>query len=306
MVIYELKTMQKCEIKEENTVVALGTFDGCHIGHAAVLRETFYKAKGLGIKSLAYTFDTPCVKGQECILTLDEKIRAIKRFGIDYIAVEDFDGVKGMGGEEFVSNVLMGTLNARAAVCGFNYRFGKGASCDCQSLKEFFEKSGGSVQICGQITHNGTVVSSTLIRSNIRNGKVEELLDYMAPYSVYAVVEKGKGLGKSLGIATINQKIPCGKVVPKTGVYITECEIGEDVYPCVTNVGYRPTTDGENDKLNVETHIIGYNGDLYYSCLRVNFYKYIREEKSFSTLEELIAQIEADKKVSLEYFGYRQ
>lgn len=301
MTVYDLKTMQICEIKE-NTVVALGTFDGCHVGHSSVLLNAFYKAKELRLKSLVYTFDTSSIKGQELIMTLAEKIKAIRKYGIDYIAIEQFDNVRLLDGERFVKEVLINKLKAVCATCGYNYRFGKNAGCDTQDLVAFFKNARGSVQISDKIVYGETPVSSTLIRNKIKNGEVEEILNYMRPYSIYAAVERGKGLGRELGLATINQQIPDGKVVPKKGVYITECEIGEDVYPCVTNVGYRPTTDGENTFLNVETHIIGFCGDLYSSSLRVSFYKYLRDEKRFSTIEELKEQIERDKSAALEYF----
>lgn len=301
MEIFDLKTMQKCDIKEK-TVIALGSFDGCHLGHASVLQNAFYKAKEMKIKSVVYTFDNVFFKGEGCILTLEEKIKAIRKFGIDYIAIESFDKIKDMDGEGFVNNVLLSQLKGVYATCGYNYRFGKNAHCDALDLANLFEKNGGSVQISGEITYNGQTISSTFIRQKIRNGEVEDILGYMQPYSIYAVVEKGKGLGKEFGFATINQQIPKEKVLPKTGVYITECEIGEDVYPSITNVGYRPTTDGENDFLNMETHILMYDGILYSSCIRVNFYKYIRGEIKFSSLDELKEQIERDKTQALEYF----
>ena len=303
MTVYDLKTMQITNIQGK-VAVALGTFDGCHLGHASVLQSTFYKAKELKIKSLVYTFDTSMLKGQELILTLEEKIKAIGKFGIDYVAIEEFDNVKSLSGEEFVSSVLVEKLGAVFVCCGYNYRFGKNASCTAQDLVGFFEKVGGSVQISPEITYNGTPVSSTLIRNKIKNGEVEELISYMRPYSIYSMIQRGKGMGKGLGFATVNQQIPKGKVVPKTGVYITECEIGEDVYPAVTNVGYRPTTDGENSDLNVETHILGFDKELYGSCLRVNFYKYLRNEMKFSSFEALCQQVETDKKSALEYFGF--
>lgn len=302
MTVYDLKTMQACKV-EGQSVVALGIFDGCHLGHASVLRNAFYKAKEQKIKSVVYTFDTSAMKGQELILTLEEKIKAIRKFGIDYIAIEKFENVRNLSGEDFVKDILVGQLGALHATCGFNYRFGKNAECNAQDLQRFFKNVGGSVQISDKIVYNDTPISSTLIREQIKSGEVEQLLSYMRPYSIYAPVKCGKGLGRKMGISTINQEMPKGKVVPRVGVYITECEIGEDVYPSVTNVGYRPTTDGDNEHLNVETHIINYVGNLYSSCIRVNFYKYLREEKRFSSLEELIAQIESDKTRAIEYFG---
>ena len=305
MIAYDLKTMQRCKI-EGNTVVALGMFDGCHVGHASVLRNAFYTAKAVGARSLAYIFDTLGKKNAEAVLTLEERIKCIRAFDIDYLVVDDFDRVRDMDGEAFFSQVLRTELNAISASCGYNYRFGKNASCSHKDLTEFFEKVGGSVQISEEITVNGKPVSSTLIRSLIKEGHVEDILDYMRPYSIYAQVLHGKGMGKGMGFATVNQEIPQGKIVPLTGVYVTECEIGEDVYPSVTNVGYRPTTDGENSRLNVETHIIGYTGELYHSFLRVNFYKYLREEKRFDSLDELVAQVESDKRHALDYFGYKK
>lgn len=301
MVVYDLKTMQVSEIKE-NTVVALGTFDGCHRGHASVLQNAFYKAKELGLKSVAYTLDTSSAKNQALIMTLEEKIKAIKKFGIDYIALEELENVQNLSGEEFVNTVLKDSLKTVFATCGFNYHFGRGAKCGVADLERFLKNSGGSVQISEKIVLDNTPVSSTLIRGFIENGEVERLLSVSAPYSIYAEVERGKGLGSRHGFATINQHMPAGKVIPKQGVYITECEIGEDVYPAITNVGVRPTTDGENARMNVETHIIGYTGDLYYSWLRVNFYKYLRDERKFDSIEELKRQIDKDKDKAISYF----
>jgi riboflavin kinase/FMN adenylyltransferase len=291
------------------TAVALGNFDGVHLGHTALIN----KLVSFGIPSLVYTFyDHPLnfIKGEgsvKVINTHKEKEGIFESLGVDTLFYEDFLRVKDMTPKEFVKSVLIDTFHAKEVVCGFNYRFGKNALCNAENLDTFFKNEGGSVQISEKIMYNDTPISSSHIRKQIQNGNVEELLSYMRPYSIYAMVEKGKGIGaKDLGFATINQQMPKGKVTPCTGVYITECEIGEDVYPAITNVGYRPTTDGENTFLNVETHIIGYSGNLYYSYLRVNFYKLLRPEKRFNSLDELKNQIEADKKSALEYFGYNK
>ena len=113
-------------------------------------------------------------------------------------------------GEAFVKDVLMAQLNAVGATCGYNYRFGKNASSSAADLTAFFENCGGSVQISEEIVYKSTSVSSTVIRGKIKDGRVEEILEYMRPYSIYSVVEKGKGMGKGMGFATINQKMPEG------------------------------------------------------------------------------------------------
>ena len=220
---------------------------------------------------------------------------------IDYVAIEEFDSIKELSGQDFVKGILQDKLKAICGVCGFNYRFGKNASCDCNDLNEFFEKSGGSVVICGEIKLQGQTISSTLVRKLIENGEVEEILAFSPPYSIYAKVLQGKMLGRTIGIPTINQQIPNDKICTKRGVYITECEIGEDVYPAITNVGTRPTVE-ENGQENIETHIIGYDGILYSSYVRVNFYKRLRDEKKFDSIDELKKQIESDVQEAIKYF----
>ena len=304
MRIIDLKTMQECEIKE-STVVALGTFDGCHLGHISVFRSAYLMAKRQGLKTVAYTFNSiPKSTGNNAIksiLTLDEKIKFIRKCDMDYVAIDEFASVKDMGGKEFFENKLIGDLKAKGATCGYNYRFGKNALFDGEELLKMFKKSGGSVEICQKVCVNDIAVSSTLIREKIQNGEVEDILTFASPYSIQAQVIEGKRLGRKIGIPTINQIIPEEKITPKSGVYITECEIGEDVYPSITNVGIRPTVEN-NGKENMETYIIGYSGDLYYSYIRVNFYKRIRAEVKFTSLEELKTQIEKDIKKAKEYF----
>ena len=306
MQVIELKTMAKIELYEK-TFVALGTFDGCHMAHKQVLSSAFYGAKKHGVKSLAYIFDTLPKShfGDEVksIFTLEERIRAIKQSGIDYLCIDSFGRVKSLTPTEFFEKVLVGELFAVGASCGYNYKFGNGACGTASELKALFlQNGGGSVEICEEITQNGRGVSSTLLREMIKNGEVESLFSLGSCYSIYSRVEYGKQLATKMGLPTINQSIPTGKVVPKTGVYITECEIGEDVYPSITNVGVRPTTD-DCGKINVETHIIGYSGYLYGSYIRVNFYKYLRPEKRFSSNEELFMEIERNKQSAVEYFN---
>ncbi|MBQ2809702.1 MAG: riboflavin biosynthesis protein RibF [Clostridia bacterium] len=304
MVIYDLKTMHSCDI-HENTVVALGTFDGCHAGHMSVFNECRMLAHKMGVKSAVYTFSSSpkdffTAQGAS-LFTLDEKIKAIRKCGIDYLCIEDFVNVAHIDGERFLEDILVGELHAVGACCGFNFRFGKGASLGAVELQAFFENRGGCVRICDKIVFRDRALSSSLLRELVENGDLEALLAVGHPYSVYAKVEHGKELGRTIGIPTINQKIPPGKVIPAKGVYITECEIGEDVYPSITNVGVRPTVESDG-KINMETHIIGFDGNLYGSHVRVNFYKRLRDERSFSSLDELCAEIEKNILSAISYF----
>ncbi|MBQ8163543.1 MAG: bifunctional riboflavin kinase/FAD synthetase [Clostridia bacterium] len=302
MKIYDLKTMQLCGITE-NTVVALGTFDGCHKGHLSVFASCASLARQMKAKSVVYTFSSiPMTKSARCIFSLDEKIRLIKKFGIDYICIEDFENVSSLDGNGFFENILRGALKAQGAVCGFNFKFGNGGAFGAEDLKNMFENVGGCVQICEKTAFENEVLSSTLLRKFIENGDIEKLVHLASPYSIYAKVKEGKHLGRTIGVPTINQSIPKDKVIPKRGVYITECEIGEDVYPSITNVGVRPTTDPYGSEQNIETHIIGFDKELYGSFIRVNFYKFLRDERKFPSLDELKAQIQKDIEASKSYF----
>lgn len=305
MVIYDLNTMQVCDIKE-GTVVALGTFDGCHAGHISVFSSCRSLAKSLDVKSAVYTFssvpkDFLSDGKSRYIFTQEEKIKVIRSLGIDYLCIEEFESVANMSGEEFLSSVLGERLHAVGACCGFNFRFGKGALYGTDELSDFFKNRGGRVQICDKILYNGVTLSSSLLRDFIECGRVEDIISVSRPYSVYSKVEHGKELGRRIGIPTINQFFPDGKVLPADGVYITECEIGEDVYPSITNIGVRPTVENDG-KRNMETHIIGYNGSLYGSYIRVNFYKRIRAEKRFASLEELQSEIRKNIESAVAYF----
>ncbi len=304
MTVYDLKTMQICDITE-NTVLALGTFDGCHEGHRAIFGSALRLSVKLRAKCGVYTFSSipnTTTGSKKSIYTLEEKINFIKRTGADYLIIDDFPSVRDLSGEEFINSVLKARLHCVGVACGYNYRFGKGAKLGAEDLARFFENGGESVRICPPIQYNGAPISSTLIRKQIESGECESILPYCNPYTVYAEVITGKQLGRKMGIPTINQLIPEEKVKPKRGVYITECEIGEDVYPSVTNVGSRPTTDGDGAHENMETHIIGYSGNLYSSYIKVNFYKFLRDEKKFSSLEELISQIRQDCGEAKDYF----
>lgn len=301
MTVYDLKTMQICEIRE-STVVALGFFDGCHAGHQAVFESCKALARKMSAKSAVYTFSAlPKSKDAKCIFSLDERIKAIRKSGIDYLCIEDFEQVMNLNATEFLDGVLCGNLRAVGACCGFNFRFGKGAAANASDLANFFQNRGGCVNICDKILYSGNPLSSSLLRSFIEKGELEALCEVANPYSIYAIVEHGKELGRTIGIPTINQKIPQGKISPAHGVYITECEIGEDVYPSITNVGVRPSVETDGYE-NMETHIIGFNGNLYGSGVRVNFYKKIRDEKKFDSIELLKEEIEKNICAAIEFF----
>ena len=154
MTVYDLKTMQRCDVRE-SVVLALGTFDGCHEGHRAIFGGAQRLAVKMKAKSGIYTFSfipNSSVLLKKSIFTLEEKIKYMQRTGLDYLIVDEFDYVKSMSGESFVNDVLVSKLKCVGAVCGYNYRFGKNAGCNADDLADFFKKVGGCVDICPKIT----------------------------------------------------------------------------------------------------------------------------------------------------------
>ncbi|MBQ6020490.1 MAG: riboflavin biosynthesis protein RibF [Clostridia bacterium] len=282
---------------------ALGNFDGLHIGHATVI-EAAVRQEARGFDPVVLKFREHPMRffpGGErgLILTDEEDGRRIESLGarVEYL---DFSAVRGLSPAEFIDGVLL-PLGVRFVSCGYNYRFGKNAAGDAGTLKELCEKRNIEVCVCGKVEYHGTAVSSTAIREALKDGDIplaNAMLGYRYGYCFEVV--HGDARGRALGAPTANQFFPPELLTPRYGVYVSSVEIGGRSYPGVTNIGIRPTVGGE---ARSETHIVGFDGDLYGSLLRVEPIRYLREERRFASLEELSAQIARDKAQSLEIFN---
>ncbi len=285
------------------TAVALGFFDGLHLGHIEVIRQALMKTE---YPSVVFTFNEntplPKFKTEEKIITHDMKLFLLDRAGVDHIYAPDFNDVKNMTAEQFVSEILVNKLNAGFVSCGYDFRFAKGGQADADALRRLCQPLGIEVCVVPAVRINGETVSSTLIRKLIKSGEIEkanELLGYELTYSLEVV--HGKKNGRKMGFPTINQLIPDGMAVPKFGVYksITSAEGKE--YPSITNIGVRPTVTLEKGEIRrpvMETHIIGFEGDLYGRTVLVSLCGYMREERKFSGFDELKKQLSEDKKAA--------
>lgn len=277
------------DIIQEKTCVALGLFDGLHHGHRRVIEA----AKCGEYAPAVFTFRTESVKEKhgrplEYIYTNTRKLELLYIAGIKYAFCPDFNDVKDMSGEEFVRSIICGIMNAGTVVCGENFRFGKEARCGIRELKAFGEKYGFGVKV---IALDG--FSSEKYRELLRQGRVDELCRSGNAYTLSAKVQEGNRIGRTLDFPTINQHFADGQLVPRLGVYHTRTIINGRIYPCVTNVGVKPTVEKDIKPL-AETHIIGFSGDLYGMCPDVEFCGYIRGERKFASLEELKNQVFAD------------
>ncbi|MCR5480405.1 MAG: riboflavin biosynthesis protein RibF [Ruminococcus sp.] len=291
----------------EKTACALGLFDGVHRGHQLVIgRACEYKKQGL--KPAVFTFETDTVttKGHdgkiEMILTDKGKQRCFEKLGVQYLFSPRFTDYKDMSCEDFVRRVLKEKLCCERAVCGTDFRFGKGAKGDCGTLCELGEKYGIKVDVIRQLCDANGVISSTVIRSAIRCGEIEmanEMLGYT--FFIQLPVETGQRIARTLEHPTINQRIPKGQILPRFGVYCTRICFDGKWYAGVTNIGIKPTFNAHTSPL-AETYIIGFDGDLYGQTVTVYFDKFVRPEKKFADAQDLKKQIDRDTSYAHEYF----
>ena len=282
----------------EKTAVALGYFDGLHLGHVGVISAALSQQ---GLKPAVFTFncDTtlPKFRGPEDIISFENKCELMERLGVQYIYAPDFAEVCTLTDEEFVKNILIDRLNAGYACCGRNFRFGKGGSGTPERLAEIGAKYGMRAGVVPDVCLDGQIISSTRIREHIRRGEIEQanrLLGYELWYRLPVV--RGNEIGRTINFPTINQIIPDTNIIPRHGVYKSYVEIDGKQYHGVTNIGIKPTVvrhDGTGTVM--ETHIIGYSGDLYGQNIAVALVRFIRPEVKFPGLEELKQQIARDK-----------
>ena len=296
------------EIKtEEGTAVALGNFDGVHLGHQKLIKEAVKYAEKNGLKTLVFTFSNhpKNVLGNgtevKCILCTNKKAELIESLGVDYLVDVPFDEkMMKTTAEDFVRELLVGKMNMKAAFCGFNYKFGHKAKGTPDLLREMGEEYGFIVKEMKPYTLEENVVSSTLIRTLIASGRVDRCKTYMGRrYEITGEVVVGNRLGRKLGFPTSNLVIDPTMVTPPNGVYVTNCIYNGVSYASITNVGVKPTI-GEYTK-NVETHIFDFNKELYGKNITVEFIKKMRDEVKFDSVEDLSEQIVRDCREARKY-----
>ena len=278
--------------------VALGYFDGLHIGHRAVIRKAkSYQAKGLN--TCVFSFSTTTAnpesgKGNQNLITLPMKERLLRRMGVDYIYVPDFTEFKDLEPEQFVKRVLQQKLCARVVCCGVSFRFGKGARGDVKLLEGLCNEYGITLHVVPDVLVDGETVSTTRIRTLLEEGETVLTAKLLGrPFSYDYPVIAGRHIGRTLDFPTINQQFSEGMFLPRKGVYASYVTLGSKRLPGVTNIGVRPTIEGGLQP-NSETYIIGYTGDLYGKRVEVHLIKYLREEQRFETLQALKDAIASD------------
>ena len=290
----QLYTLESIDTRFPSTprAVALGLFDGMHIGHRAVLAEIL-DVEGLTPAAFTFSDKQALPKNAARLQTLADRCDLMEKTGVEELFSADFSAVCSLSPEDFVKKILKEQLNARLVSCGENFRFGNGGTGDATLLKSLCEKEGIRVVVADTVLCDGEAVSSTRIREALADGNVplaNRLLGHA--FSLSGTVKHGFGRGKTLGYPTANLALRDGFAVPRLGVYLSAVELDGNVYSALTNVGSRPTF-GQDAPL-CETTIFDYFGDLYGKDVRVSLVRFLREERTFSSEADLKAQIELD------------
>ena len=291
-------------------VIALGFFDGVHLGHAALLRRTVEEAARRGVTPAVFTFDRPpkeVLTGTPCPLINspeDRKDLVQRLFGIREVLMVPFDHeMMTTPWDDFVTNILVGRYHAVHLVAGHDHHFGHKNQGSPELLMEKCRELGLGCDIIPKVEVGGITVSSTYIRRLVEMGQIERANRFLGhPHVLTGTVRHGRGLGSSRLFPTANLIIPPHVLVPSHGVYVTRATLEDGTsYAAVTNVGTRPTVNSGSD-ITVEACLLDFEGDLYGKTLRVEFFQHLRDEIRFDSLDALKAQIAADADTTRAYF----
>ena len=285
------------------SVVTLGNFDGVHLGHGKILKSVVKRARAAGANSIVYTFEPHPLKviapkkSPPLITTLERKIEEISRVKPDYLVLANFTKeFAATHPKEFAEKALKKTLRAKEVRVGHDFSFGKQKLGTAESLKKLGSALGFKVFVMPARKKDGSIVSSSRIRTLVKNGEVFEanrLLGY--PFSLTGRVVKGRSVGKKLGFPTANIKT-CNELLPCNGVYAACVVVGKKHLPAAVNIGIAPTF--KRRKTVIEAHILGFKGSIYGRIVRIDFMKMLRPEERFKNPEELSRRIKKDVKAA--------
>ena len=295
-------------------VIALGFFDGVHLGHGALLRRVTEMAGRLDATAAAFTFDrhpAGAITGQNVPLlsAVEDRIWLMRRwYGIQEVIVASFDAMQRMDWHDFVARYLVEELGVVHVVAGHDFHFGYMGKGNPERLKATCAQLGVGCDIVEKVTRDGITISSTYIRTLIAQGEMERANQFLGhPHILTDRVSHGKRIGSSaLGFPTVNLRVPPGVIVPAHGVYATRVWFDGQCRAAVTNVAVRATVSDNDRRVTVEGFILDFDGDLYGHQVRMEFYKYLRPERKFASLEELSREIARNAQQTRAYFRSRE
>ena len=296
-------------MEKKKRVIALGFFDGVHTGHGALMKRVTQQAKQLNATPAAFTFDrqpAAAITGTRVPLlsSAEDRIWLMRHcYGIQEVVVANFESMMRMDWRDFVAKYLVEDLGVVHVVAGHDFHFGYMGKGNPQRLQEMCAQLGVGCDIIGKIEEDGITVSSTYIRTLVAQGEMERAMRFLGhPHILSDRVTHGKKLGSTLGFPTVNLRVPEQVIVPAFGVYATKVYFRNESYMAVTNVGVRPTVKDNDGRVTVEGFILDFQGDLYGEQIRMEFYKRLRGEEKFPSLEALAAEVARNAQQTREYF----
>ena len=288
--------------ESKSSVVTIGTFDGVHKGHQKVFDKVINASKLSNLSSVVLTFfPHPRIilnkyNDVKMIDTLDEKIDHLEKIGIDHLIIHPFDKKFSLlSADQFIKEYLVDKLKLKHIIIGYDHRFGKGREASITDLKKYSSEFNFVVDEIDAQEIEKIAISSTKIRKSINEGDLETTRVYLGRFfSLTGKVVKGDGLGKQIDYPTANIKIEENyKIIPKDGVYYIKTTIDNKLYNGMMNIGHRPTI-GSKEK-SIEVNLFNFNRDIYDKTISINVIKKIRDEKKFSSIEALKAQLAKDQ-----------
>lgn len=287
---------------DRQSVVTIGTFDGVHIGHKAILKRVVTTAARENLESVVLTFfPHPRMVLQQnvdikLLNTIEERTQLLEQTGLDHLVIHPFThAFSRLTALEYVRDILVNCLRAKKIIIGYDHRFGRNRNADIDDLREFGNEFHFEVEEISAREIDDVAVSSTKIRKALAAGQIEVANEYLGyPFMVSGKVVKGKAIGRTINYPTANLQVKeTYKMIPKNGVYVVQSTIdGKNCFG-ITSIGTNPTVGGTAK--TIETHFLDFDGDLYGREITVEFLKYIRDEANFPSVERLRQEIARDE-----------
>ena len=298
-----------------NPVLTIGTFDGVHLGHRKIIARLHDLAEIINGESVIFTFDphprkvvAPNETSLRLLSTLEEKIELFEQSGIDHLVIYPFTAeFARMSYKEFVEEILVGQIHTKSLVVGYDHKFGKNRQGDFEFLKNCADRFDFQIEKLDVLLMNESNISSTKIREAIQLGDFDTANAFLGyPFTLHGTVVEGQKLGRKILFPTANiESSDPDKIIPGYGVYAVQVNVHQKTYHGMLNIGSRPTVNNNADHRSIEVHIFDFESDIYGEPIELVFFKKLREEQKFNSIDELTIQLSKDKLNTIAFFTHK-